>query len=379
MAYAKAVHYNHLVSWNIKGEGRAEERKNTVSAYLSGLKPSPDILFLQEVQWKPVNLRTHLSALSDHYELSHFSQEYGSCYNCVIFDKRKFEALPEADLQKPLADCFKLLDKWKEWEKSGFRSSQEKQMRNRMCVVVLVDKREGCKFIAASLHNLNEKEYSMRMAELFLQLLALLGETTEYPVILAGDFNANIQKSSEVTRLSFILPEYKPTLHRLNRKSPIDVTIDFFLYRPGRNGSAVLGSIKADMARDDVVDGKGVIDGKKMDELHKVSNHDPLRATLQLSTTKATTKSSTAAATSKRPTSSKSVVKTTVKVSPPATSKTTGSTRTKQEAATVPKPKSAPAKAVAKRIPPKPSQSTTKPSAAAAKGRVATTTKTVRK
>ena len=379
MAYAKAVHHNHLVSWNIKGEGRAQERKNTVSIYLSGLKPSPDILFLQEVQWAPSNLRTHLSALSDHHELSHFSQEYDSCYNCVIFDKRIFEALPDADLQKPLTDCFKLLDKWKEWEKRGFRTSQEKQMRNRMCVVVLVDKREDCKFIAASLHNLNNKEYSIKMAELFLKLLALLGETTEYPVVLAGDFNANILKSPEVTRLSFIIPEYKPTLHRLNRKSPIDVMIDFFLYRPGRNASAVLDRVTADMARDDVVDSRGVVDDKKMDELHKVSNHDPLQATLQLAITKTTTKSSSAAAaTSKRPTSSKPVAKTTVRVSPPATSKTTSSTRIKQEAATVPKPKSAPAKAVAKRTAPKLSQPSAKPSAAA-KTKVSKTTKTVRK
>ena len=378
MAYAKAVHYNHLVSWNIKGEGAAQQRKDTVSAYLNGLKPSPDILFLQEVQWAPSNLRTHLSSLSNHHELSHFSQEYSNCYNCVIFDKRKFEALPEADLQKPLTDCFKLLDKWKEWEKRGFRASQETQMRNRMCVVVLVEKREGCKFIAASLHNLNNKEYSIKMAELFLQLLALLGETTEYPVVLAGDFNANIQKSSEVTRLGFTIPEYKPTLHRMSRKSPIDVTIDFFVCRPARNASAVLGSVKADMACTDVVDSKGTIDDKKMAELHKVSNHDPLQATLHLSITKATTKSSATTTVSRRPTSSKPVAKATVTVSPPATSKATASTRIKQEPTMIPKPKPAPAKAAAKRASPKPAQPSVKPSARA-KSRVATTTKTVHK
>ena len=316
MACAKTGHYNHLVSWNIKGEGAAQDRKNTVSAYLSALRPSADILFLQEVQWAPSNLRTHLSALSDHHDLTQYSQEYANCYNCVIFDKRKFEALP-GELQTPLNDCFKLLDKWNEWEKGGFRGSQEKQMRNRMCVVVLLDKKEGCKFIAASLHNLNNKEYSMKMAELFLLLLSMVGETTGHPIVLAGDFNANVQKSSEVARLGFTVPEYKPTLHRLNRKSPIDVTIDFFLSR----GGAVLLSIKADLARSDVVDSKGIIDNKKMDALHKVSNHDPLRATLQFSrrSTKVMPRPSAAAAatSSKRPSSSSSKpVKSSVKMSP---------------------------------------------------------------
>lgn len=364
MASAKTVHYNHLVSWNIKGEGPAQERKNTVSAYLSALRPSADILFLQEVQWAPSNLRSHLSSLSDHHDLSQYSQEYANCYNCVIFDKKKYEALPAAELQTALTNCFKLLDKWNEWEKRGFRSSQEAQMRNRICVVILLDKSEGCKFIAASLHNLNNKEYSIKMAELFLQLLSMVGETTGYPVVLAGDFNANILKSSEVTRLGYTVPEYKPTIHRLNHKSPIDVTIDFFLYRPGKDGTAVLHSVKAEVARADVVDSKGIIDNKKMDTLHKVSNHDPLRATLQLSkTARVTTKPSTAAAaTSKRP-SSKTVNKSSLKVSPPipTVSKTAAPARVKRESTTLPvKPKSAPVKTA--RVPPKPSQPV-KPSA----------------
>lgn len=363
MAYAKSVHYNHLVSWNIKGEGSAQQRKNTVSTYLGALKPSADILFLQEVQWVPSNLRSHLSALrGDHYELSQYSQEYDSCYNCVIFDKRKFEAL-STELTTPLNNSFKLMEKWKEWEKKGFRSSQERQMRNRMCVVVLLDKSEGCKFIAASLHNLNNKEYSIKMAELFLQLLALVGETTGYPIVLAGDFNANLHKSSEVTRLGFILLEYKPTIHRLNRKSPIDVTIDFFLYRPGKNGSAVLHNVKAEVAHSDVVDSKGVVGDKKMDVLHKVSNHDPLRATLQLSSTaKVMAKPSSAPAyTSKKPSSSngraRTVIKSTVKtLSTPAV---TGSTCVKHEPTTsrpVPAAKTTTVKG-------KPTQPSAKPSA----------------
>ena len=268
MAYGEPVHCYHLVNWNIKGKGGADERKNAISAYLSGLKPPPDILFLQEVQWAPTkkrgsgDLRTHLSALSDHHELSHFCQEYDNCYNCVIFDKRKFEALPEADLQKPLAECFKLLDERNEWGEKGFRTSQENQMRNRMCVVVLVDKsREGCKFIAASLHNLNKDEHSnVNMAELFLQLLELLGDKMEYPVILAGDFNADIQERET----SFTIPKYMRTLHRWNLN-----VIDFFLCRPGRNATVVLDNVEADLAHD-------VKNADQMVELDKVSNHDPL-------------------------------------------------------------------------------------------------------
>ena len=241
-------------------------------------------------------------------------------------------------------------------------------MRNRMCVVILLDKNEGCKFIAASLHNLNNREYSIKMAELFLQLLSMVGETTGHPVVVAGDFNANILKSSEVARLGYTVPEYKPTIHRLNHKSPINVTIDFFLYRPGKDGTAVLHSVKAEVARADVVDSKGIIDNKKMDALHKVSNHDPLRATLQLSrTTKVTTKPSVAAAAaatiSKRPSSSsKTVIKSSVKVSPPlpTVSRTAAPARVKRESTTLPvKPKSAAAGA---RVPPKPSQPV-KPSA----------------
>lgn len=382
MAYAKPVHYNHLVSWNIKGEGPAQERKKAVSTYLSALRPSPDILFLQEVQWAPPNLRTHLSALSDCHDLRQYSQEYANCYNCVIFDQRKFEVVP-GELEKPLIESFKLLDKRNEWEKKDFRSSQEKQMRNRMCVVVLVAKSEGYKFIAASLHNLNNKQYSTKMAELFLQLLALLGDVTGYPVVLAGDFNANIHKSSEVIKSGFTIPEYKPTIHRLNRKSPIDTTIDFFLYRAGKDGTAVLHNVKADIARNDVVDSRGIIDDKVMDELHKVSNHDPLRATLQLSRTtgKVITKSSAsaAAALSKRPASSKPVVKSTLKTSPPTSSTT--AVRVKHETTTAPKSKPSSAKTTAAtRAPPKPAQSSVKPSAGhtTAKIRACTSAKTKR-
>ena len=227
-----------------------------------------------------------------------------------------------------------------------------------MCVVVLVDKsREGCKFIAASLHNLNKDEHSnVNMAELFLQLLELLGDKMEYPVILAGDFNADIQERET----SFTIPKYMRTLHRWNLN-----VIDFFLCRPGRNATVVLDNVEADLAHD-------VKNADQMVELDKVSNHDPLRATLQLSVTKATTKSSTAAAiTSKGPTSSKLVVKKTmVKTSLLATSKTTDSTHIKQEAATVPKPKSAPGETVAKKT-------TTKPSPSTAKGKGSI--KTVRK
>ena len=284
MACAKPVHDYHLVSWNIKGEGPARERKKTVSTYLSALRPSPDILFLQEVQWSPPNLRTHLSSLRDDHDLSQYQREFRrDCYNCVIFDKKKFKVVSELD--EPLIKGFTELNKRNEWEKKNFKISQEELIRNRMCVVVLADiESEGNKFIAASLHNLNNKD-SIKMAELFLQLLALLGDITGYPVVLAGDFNANIYKSSEVIKSGFTIPKYKPTIHRLNRKSPIDTTIDFFLYRAGKDGTAVLHNVKADLARNDVVDSEGKIVDEIMEGLHKVSNHDPLRATLQLSRT----------------------------------------------------------------------------------------------
>lgn len=375
MAYAKTVHYNHLVCWNIKGEGAAQDRKKTVSTYLSALTPSADILFLQEVQWVPSNLKSHLSALGDHYELSYYSQEYSNCYNCVIFDKRKFEALP-TELTTPLSNSFKLLDKQNEWEKKGFRASQEKQMRNRMCVVALRAKSEGRKFITASLHNVNNKEYSIKMAELFLKLLALVGEITGYPVVLAGDFNANVQKSPEVARLGYVIPEYKPTLHRLHHKSPIDVTIDFFLYRRGKDGCPMLHNMKAELARGDVVDSKGTVNVKKMDELHKVSNHDPLRAILQLPGASKISPikppAAAAVAASKRPPSSssgsKTVIKSSIKSSPPpataAISKTSASPRVKRDSTTLPKPKSAPpARATVVKGTTKPMPTSVKPSA----------------
>jgi len=281
MAHAKSVFDRQLVSWNIKGEGPAQKRKDIVSNYLAA-QPA-DILFLQEVQWVPTNLRSHLKGLGGHYDLVHFAQEYANCYNCIIFDVGRFEATT-AELKAPLDDCFKLLDKENSWEKKGFRSSQEKLMRNRMCVIILQDRgMSNSKFIAASLHNMKNKD-SLRMAELFCKLLALLGDRTGYPIILAGDFNANIHKSSEVVQLGFTIPDYKPTSHRLYHKSPIDVTIDFFLFRLSRYGSTVfsLVNVKAELACNDVIDSKGGIDHKKMDELHKVSNHDPLRAVLQV-------------------------------------------------------------------------------------------------
>ena len=282
-----------LVSWNIKGDGAASERKDAVSTYLSELSPQADILFLQEVQWVPKRLPRHFTKLDSRYELSYYSKEYDNCYNCVIFDSEKFEVAASAELERDLDLCFRKMDEDHEWMKGDiFRTSQERMMRNRMAVVILCDKSvEKSKFIAASVHNLNNKDSSPRMAELFCKLLALLGKRTGYPVILAGDFNANVHKCSEIstdnsTIHGFTILDYKPTAHRLNHKSPIGDIIDFILFRPGtQGGSAVISVTRvwAEMARKDVIDDKGKINQAKMAKLHSVSNHDPLRAIMKIS------------------------------------------------------------------------------------------------
>ena len=236
MAQGGTNNSHQLLSWNIKGDGNAEERKDAVSTYLA-LSPQADILFLQEVQWVPTRLRRHLKNLDSGFELSYYSKEYHQCYNCVIFNSEKFEAVPGID--SFLDSCFKKMDDANEWGKKGFRISQKDLMRNRMAVVILRDKSmEESEFIAASVHNLNEKHFSQKMAELFCKLLALLGDETGYPVILAADFNANVLKCSETstdrktgisTIHGFIIPGYEPTAHRLYYRSPIDTIIDFIL------------------------------------------------------------------------------------------------------------------------------------------------------
>ena len=81
-------------------QGLSEKRKELIDSYLTTRQPKPDIVFFQELPWKPTELEKHVAVLTtdsemQNYDYKNFSKETYSkskCiqYNCVTFNKRKF-------------------------------------------------------------------------------------------------------------------------------------------------------------------------------------------------------------------------------------------------------------------------------------------------
>jgi len=309
-----------VICWNIKGKGKAKQRKDTVSNYLNS--KSADLIFLQEVPWLPKNwlFDKHLKLQPvGNYTIACVAIEpvSSTTVSYVIFNttdcKLKIQTIDE-DFNKHLQSCYREM-------KDDCRLVPIPQNKSisyiesspiftfvdndkRLCFTTLVV--EGIKnseFIVACLHNKYKggKNISFKMAILTCKLLALLSDKTGYPVLLAGDFNTpildvtlpldtcekeniplktrkgNIRLSEEIKELGFVILDYTETCHRKSANR-----IDFFLIRNVGNRALIsLTDVRAELA----INGAIYIEGmpnKDMKTLDKVSNHDPLSATLHI-------------------------------------------------------------------------------------------------
>jgi len=288
-----------------------------VTEYLNS--KSADILFLQEVPWviyKPIKkskfpgkkantLFDHLNLnATERYELNPTTKPEGwpaekSVRNCVIYDKQKFEdwSIDEKIIYK----CYEYMSedglkgaKTRLKSKHPVENSPIYNLVNKrymLCFIGLkVKKVENSKFIAACIHNyrkskrLYQKQKNKRkilypkisgMAKIVCKFIALLSEESCCPVLLAGDFNTDIKKLSTLH-----IHPYDLTDHRLRKKTD-NKKIDFFLSKKTDECIISLKDVKAELAIK-----SAAYDSQDMETLDRVSNHDPLSATLSIKTLK---------------------------------------------------------------------------------------------
>ena len=309
-----------LVCWNVHGEtseGYAEKRQRLVGNYFLNCNPKPDIIFLQEFQWAERSIIERLSLQGSPYSVYASNESNSprhSHLNCVVVNTDKFSSqeLKDDNLHRYFDDdsikgsyiedlcgseadftsmgtrkgrCKTRDDRWKE---------NISLMCKRICVVILSepeskhygrnDRRKTtakdatqCKIlIVVSFHNYNNKctEFNKcpknKLAEIFCKGLAKIGDDLKLPVILAGDFNVDVWRSRVIREgLKFIVHDYYPTERRQSL-----CTIDFFLLYSQSNNSS---SIESESVESELPDNKTLFK-----ELNDVSNHDPLKAVLQV-------------------------------------------------------------------------------------------------
>ena len=320
-------HFNlgplNLLCWNFNENKFADTRREVVTNYINSLEAA-HIIFFQEVPWVLDGLfadtkknERHLDVKqADHYEIACSAEESRSCVNCVFYDKRIFVHWEIDKNNGILVDCYKLMkedgregtdrrpkDK-KRWQTSPIYEFVN--TRKRLCFSILAAKEiKDSKFIVACLHNYYRSGDSQKMAILACRFLQLLSTKTGYPILLAGDFNTKVlsvmisQKickeknvpveidkdrfslGDEIKALGFDLLDYNVTPHRESAGK-----IDFFLCLSiGKKAFITVTDVKAELA----IKGakfKSENDKKtmnmKMKTLDKVSNHDPLKATLYI-------------------------------------------------------------------------------------------------
>lgn len=249
-------------SWNIKGTsteaGMAKIRKKTVTAYFQDQDEKvgrADIVFLQEVEWvKKFLLDKHIN-LPDPTKYDTIGPESKEAY--VIYNKSKLDVVWDLNewLDKSNPFAFPILD-------------VELIKRISLCILKVIDIEES-EIIVASFHNakiIKEVERCTLIVQL-CRYLAILSDITGYPVLLAGDFNMDVEKIESISKENkFQIHNYKRTDRRKHKEK-----IDFFLSLQGFHASIILpGKVIANLPTED----------------DKINDHDPLRATFKINTHK---------------------------------------------------------------------------------------------
>ena len=269
------------------------------------------LCFLQEVPNSEV--RTHKNSPKSYYRGILQTYGYDAIYlqegqmsassasqpcNCLLYKKSEFSVVKIDEKQYALDKdaCIDEMkpDILKEFEAKLTHGGHDK-LEKRACLVMLQYIGSGSsawnpRIIVVSIYNpykVTNDLVQSNPTQLF-SALDYLGQITGCPVLVAGDFNCELLKMKVNTR-GFIVPSYNPTIHRVHKSR-----IDFFAYKNYVGCTEIeLDNVHADLVlKDDcLVKGNGgqyYLDHKYAGEWSsilqdidsKVSDHDPLRATL---------------------------------------------------------------------------------------------------
>ena len=291
-----------LLCFNIN---RKSNRQSIID-YLS--KGKFHICFLQEIPKSEV--KTYENSAKSYYRDILQTHGYDAIYlqegqgsqpcNCLFYKKSEFSVVkidekPYA-LDKDADTDDRKPDILKEFEAKLVHGGHDHdKLKNRACLVMLQYTGSGSsawnpRIIVVSIHNPYKVPNDVAQSnptQLF-SALDYLGQTIGCPVLVAGDFNCELLKMKVNTR-GFIVPSYNPTIHRVHKNR-----IDFFAYKNYVGCTEIeLDNVHADLVlKDDcLVKGNGgqyYLDHKYAGEWSsilqdidsKVSDHDPLRATL---------------------------------------------------------------------------------------------------
>ena len=227
-------------------------------------------------------------------------------YNYIIYNDSKFEVIHDDTFPKTFDSSL---------EKLGLAN------RARLAVLQYIGSDSALwypRIVVVSFHNhfhkLPDNEIQS-YATKFFSALNDLGEVTGCPVLVGGDFNCELlnlkakeANDKKIYTQNFTIPKYDPTMHRaLIGKGRSNPCIDFLAYKNYSDTSGCT-EIELDNVHAEIVlprgaclvkgtDGQCHLDYKEhkyitnrgkadssstLKELHSLSNHDPLRATLNI-------------------------------------------------------------------------------------------------
>lgn len=327
----------NVVCWNIMGDnstGGSKRRQEVLQDNIRKVNEFvPDVIFLQEVPWasygsivqnlleelkkygltwsvweKEDNSNAHtvivynkvkLTTCGDSFDIRNLTQRAYAALDAKkklaikVFEKYKSDqrlqkAIPEDEEAREISHEFRNKSEIEYFTSCFKRGSQDMDLqgsqtvlRGRVAISAFSVQRnpDQLKFIAVSFHNRKPTSQPDKLLYLLLHFLKELHKLTDCPILLAGDFNMDVNKVHRRDLkhlLEFFKPQvYTPTEHRKDADC-----IDSIMLLDG-TGTFELEPIKAKMIDVSAVLDEGSTDQQQMDIRHKISNHDPLTTTLK--------------------------------------------------------------------------------------------------
>lgn len=225
-----------VLSWNIEGPKHANARRRMIDSAISCI--DPDVMLLQETTKSiisPTMVNHRLSSLD-----KYFSVPAGDKEEAQVFYKKngEFEQVSSSTVNSKLDNILEeMFPKDENYQLRGGLSPEEKEIRNRICVVHLRHKRTKREIIFVSYHNIKrgggeERGIARQWASDVCKIIAKLAKLHVQSSVIAGvDFNCVRFDSTDVS-----VPDYAVTLRRQEKDK-----IDYFIL----NNPPVKCSVKA--------------------------------------------------------------------------------------------------------------------------------------
>ena len=271
-----------------------------------------DLYFLQEVKSIKI-IPCYKDKLANIYDVIYLkeNQKSGSAgshpCSCLFYNKYKFTVIKEDEILYALdEDSYtdhKKPEILKEFEEKLIHGDHDSLKKRASLAILQCNSSDTSgvwspRIIVVSYHgprySLSDDVIQSNATQLFTAL-DYLGQATGCPVLIAGDFNCDLLKM-KVNTIGFIVPSYNPTIHRLRVQSVHNDCIDFFAYKNYAGCTEIeVVDVSANLVIKDDNDSIVRVTGAgqyhkyessvfsilmNTDNKCKVSDHDPLRATL---------------------------------------------------------------------------------------------------